>query len=503
MRLLFLSLGICLCLGTLIPQSAAAATNCDVSSISDSDWLAPDPTTLAEVPNGANANNCDFHIFSWQWFSYLMNPFDGEARNFENNAVHPVVDLDTCTSVQAGNSVSLGHGGVIASLPKQPDIPDQASGNALYDKNGNIVFYNRNFTVNECGITADGMFPDPGASNPNFPTGVDQVVELKTAWQILTPNDDPDTYYKQQITLEGEGDLTLGLIGFHIVVNTAEHPEFVWATFEHLSNSPNCTVDMGEGFQRPQPAKGWNLVSQSCNACVAKNYSDGTDLLTVCASDCKWNPSLKEQPAAVLDEQGNTVIQGDPSDICLIEYLGTDNPGDQSGMTNIDNIEYLNTLLAGPSGLFATSGGTDMGLLQYYFLAGAVWTNNDDFDPSKDMPYDSALTGSTALANASMESFSQPHSSAGAFFDTGCFSCHGGAKPTNTAQASHLLSASAGAAPGLIERCDVKAGFIGDNSAAQSICPTVCGDGNWNGNWNTIVPGSMSVCGCNTCVAPQ
>lgn len=486
-----------------LSSTASAATNCVVTGITDADWLSPDPTTLGEVRNGLQANNCDFHIFSWQWFTYLMNPAgSGGMRNFEDRSIYPVVDLDTCTSVQSGAQPTLAHGGVIASLPKQPDIPDQASGNALYDRDGDIVFYNRSFTANECGIfKTTGNFPDAGTDNTGFPTGKDQVVELKTAWQVLGSGDDPSIYYTQVVELEGEGQLTLGLIGMHIVVNTAIHPEFIWATFEHSDNAPNCTVNMGNGYTRPQPASGWTLVGPTCNACVAKNYTDGTDLLTACASECKWNPSDTDQPAAQLDDQGNTIIKGTPSDICLIEYLGTSST--QSGaQTNIDNIEFLNTKLTGPNGLIAAQGSADLQVLQNYFLAGAVWTDMTSFDPSQNQPFNTDMAGSHALANSSMESFSQPTTNNTTFFDKGCFSCHGGATPQNTADASHLLTKAAGEAPGLMDRCDVKAGPIFDQAGADAQCPQACGDAsNWNGNWNTIVDGSMSVCGCNSCVA--
>ena len=498
MRILIAGLFLCF-VGLANP--AAAATNCDVTGITDAQWLNPNPTSLAEVPNGINANNCDFHIFSWRWFNYLMNPSStaGE-RNFEDRSLYPVVDLDTCASVMAGAKPIRAHGGVIASLSKQPDVPDQASGNALYDKNGNIVFYNRTFTVNECGIFANGNFPDAGNANASFPTGKNQVVELKTAWQVLNPAIDNSAYYTQNVALDGEGDVLLGLIGFHIVVNTKIHPEFIWATFEHVSNAPNCTVNKGKGFTRPQPAAGWNLVGETCNACVAKNYTDGADLLTTCASSCDWNPSDNVQPPAQLDANGNTIIKGTASDICLVEYLGT--PPTQSGaQTNIDNIEFLNTLLTGPSGLLATKGSSDMKVLQNYFLGGAVWTDMTTFVMSSDKPFNTDLAGSHGLANSSMESFSQPNSNGTKFFDTGCFSCHGGATPKNTAQASHLLTAAKGKPPGLMNRCDVKAGPILTQLQAETICPSTCGGlDNWNGNWTTTVPGSMSVCGCNTCV---
>lgn len=45
---------------------------------------------------------------------------------------------------------------------------------------------------------------------------------------------------------------------------------------------------------------------------------------------------------------------------------------------------------------------------------------------------------------------------------------------------------------------DVPAGPIWNNDDAQTKGPVVCASygGKWNGQWKTIVPGKMSVCGC-------
>ena len=474
---------------------AQAANNCDLTGITDADWLMPDPTTLGEIPNGTSANNCDFHIFSWRWFNYLMNPLNSDMRNFENRAVHPLVDADTCTSVQAGNMVDVAHRGLATSVMKLPDIPGQAGpGDALYDKDGNIVFYSRNFTVNECDVDPSGNFHDPGAPNPNFPTGLDQTVELKVAWRVLDASMDNSTYYTIQSEIEGIGPMLLGMVGFHIVVNTADHPEFVWATFEHVTNTPNCTVMTGTGgFDRPQPSDGWTFLGETCNACVAQNFSNGTDLNSVCSAECAFNDNATKP---VLDALGNVEISGTPSNICLDQYYGTPDPTQGSGLQNVENIQYLNTLLVGPGGIMTSLPDSDaMAVFKNYFLAGAVWTDFTKLKAPTD-PFDDALTASIGLANSTLESFTQ----AGAGFDKGCFTCHGGATSTNTAAASHLLDFNG--APGLINRCDVKAGPIFNQSQAETICPATCtGEGNaWNGNWTTIAT-EMSVCGCNTCVA--
>ena len=48
MRFLITCLALCL---TGIATQASAASDCDISAITDDEWLSPDPTTLAEVPS--------------------------------------------------------------------------------------------------------------------------------------------------------------------------------------------------------------------------------------------------------------------------------------------------------------------------------------------------------------------------------------------------------------------------------------------------------------------
>lgn len=45
---------------------------------------------------------------------------------------------------------------------------------------------------------------------------------------------------------------------------------------------------------------------------------------------------------------------------------------------------------------------------------------------------------------------------------------------------------------------DVPAGPIWNNDDAKEKCPIVCASygGEWNGQWKTVVPSKMSVCGC-------
>ena len=492
---------------------ATVESDCVVSAYTSDAWLTPSPITqLGAVPVKGQpelpankipgtSTNCDFHIFSWQWFLYLMNPNDttSNLRNFENRSLFHVVDLDTCASVDTGAFIVSNRNGLTPSVLKvaaMPDIPGQAGpGDALYDKNTNIVFYNRRFTTNECGVFNNGNFPVASDANASFPTGVNQVVELKSSWRIMGSSDDKSRYYVIQADIEGIGAKDLGMIGFHVVVNTGAHPEFIWATFEHMDNTPDCKVVIpSHGFARAQPTNGWSFASSTCNTCVSKNYTDGADLTSLCKTQCDFNGNGSKP---VLDNNGNVLIQGvagqTPSNICLDAYYG-DQPAPQN-VHNVPNIQFLNTLLVGPSGIITNLPATNpMAVFKNYFLGGAQWTDVSKIK-SPGQQFDSVIAGSTYLANSTLESFTQ----SGASFTNGCFTCHSGASDNNTAAASHLLTASSGVAPGLIDRCDVKAGPIMNNEQAQQVCPGVCKNAmGWNNNWTTI-SSQMSVCGCKAC----
>lgn len=96
------------------------------------------------------------------------------------------------------------------------------------------------------------------------------------------------------------------------MINTEKHPEFIWLTWEHKSNAPNCTDP------QPTPENGWS-----------QEYAWGTD------------------PGS--------------------ETNGNDND------TNRRNIQELNQQLVGPGGYVTQV--ADMAIWQSYQMVGGLWTN--------------------------------------------------------------------------------------------------------------------------------
>ncbi len=82
-----------------------------------------------------------------------------------------------------------------------------------------------------------GNSPIPGG------TGTYQgTMEIKTAWRLLTPEDNPEKFFKRKVVYyEKVGDSAyynnkeFALIGIHIIHKTTNYPDYIFATWEHVS----------------------------------------------------------------------------------------------------------------------------------------------------------------------------------------------------------------------------------------------------------------------------
>jgi hypothetical protein len=66
------------------------------------------------------------------------------------------------------------------------------------------------------------------------------AVIIKSAWVILTPQDDPKKFHTRATHVEGDTVRTLGLVGMHIMHKVAESTQWVWSSFEHIYNAPTA-----------------------------------------------------------------------------------------------------------------------------------------------------------------------------------------------------------------------------------------------------------------------
>lgn len=398
------------------PSTPVVSSTLPISAcLASPTWLSPTNQLPTEIGNGVpvgSETNCQFYQFSYQWFLSMMQPTSpgADERAFEALNLYLPNTKDQCSKPKLSaqkNRAAIGKALFVRTLktdkgtfdPVLPEDIAQATGQALYDQAGNVVLYSVWYNNTECEATASQGF------KPN-------TVEIKTSWRILTATD--PSYYTIPATIPAisKQPLTLGLVGVHLVINTANHPEFVWATFEHKSNAPDCT------HPQSTPSEGWSFTSADCAACLVNQTP------AQCAASlpqCSFN-------TGVTPPKG---VTGTPNEVCRVYSDGTD-PGSMTNGNNNDtnraNIDMLNAQLVGPVGLITLlPASNSLAVLKNYFLVGGLWTNGG---VSSSTPNEQR--GSLELANMTMETFFQAQGD-------NCFSCHG-YDPATPLDISHIIN---------------------------------------------------------------
>jgi|SRR5688572_1679566 len=162
--------------------------------------------------------------------------------------------------------------GEIVSSDRQADtnrLVDQNQMNVWYEVKLNRVyydyvvsngFYNSN---NQKGKTI--VFPSSSNNSSRNAT-----IKVKAAWKVMgllgskQPDDPTKFYTTEALVLDPDSGKCskqlLGLVGLHIVMKTAQLPQWLWATFEHVDNAP----DKATG---PVTGKQYNFFNLNCPSC--------------------------------------------------------------------------------------------------------------------------------------------------------------------------------------------------------------------------------------------
>jgi|GEM_PF-602553 len=267
----------------------------------------------------------------------------------------------------------------------------------------------------------------PSETIPKIETAVDYLsmtVEMKTSWvdaatvgsksDYVTQVHEVPLYNKLTADIwEPAGTISkeLALVGMHIVGSVEGHPEMIWATIEHRNNAPNVA---------------YPYLNASNHLTYGADVDGRGDWLF-------WDPkgttttlqTLK--PSAKLADQGRIVSEpganitpvnvkrfhpwGGPvydsnTDIITPEMLATAKNNSDLISLNQDVIKRITEFYASKDMAV-----TDPRL--NYFISGATWTADGSI-PSFEST-DTEITGSTVLANTTLETFHQTDN---------CFSCH-------------------------------------------------------------------------------
>ena len=375
---------------------SSASSSTPVEPCIEVDWLGT-PAFLYDVSQASQTGACQFHQFSWQNYFYLTTPEAGPR--FEH--MSPIQEVFRATGEASCEDVHP-LGSQLTFVVKS-DV--QASNDSLIDQNGRYVHFTIRINPEECEfinrhrLYTSACYDEAVSQRLELPSGTASsagALEIKAAWRTLETCDLPDSGPPEQCRkddlgryltagatvqplspeYEGAVEVTLGLVGFHFIQKTPDHPEFIWASFEHVDNDPVCEGAQNEICRAPdtEPAGGWSFNDPDCQ-------------------DCAVNSASAEQPAQV----------------CRVNPCGVDWSNEDNARVNAEAIRQLNDSV---HRVLRERGSP----LANYRLIGTLWTKKGSTIPEQE-PYDftDIETGSTLLANTTLETFDQ---------NIGCFVCH-------------------------------------------------------------------------------
>ncbi|CAC9976499.1 hypothetical protein [Flavobacterium panici] len=389
-------------------KTEAAATPCEC----EASWFPHEQTPPPAEGDGSpfdtsSTTNCIFHQWSWQKFLWVTKPLPSGNPLFLDS-------LDVVSPEMAPVAPQLGLKLVLSSINQAgPEgvlvsNPKFVSGKTA----GDTVYYSIhvNKTLHDKAIIAASEINSgkvPYSNLETFPVG---SLELKVSW-ISTdaiPKEKIGEYFVTKAAFKNkQGQYVakpVALLGMHVVGVVKNHPEFIWATFEHKEIAP--VYDWKN-----------NSVTSATEMLL---YQKGT---TSGLKGIKWDKvnkkPLEPYKAFVLYEYGV------PKVISTNAYMTTS----QAEPANFDNIDTINKCVASKL--------TDV--FKNYFYNGSIWLNTDGLTPAQQaqtivksdissvLP-DSLARGSANLANITMETYTQTFQDSIHKINAGnlanCFSCH-------------------------------------------------------------------------------
>jgi hypothetical protein len=454
---------------SVLPQDVKQT--CVVSSKEFNSWFAANSPSKEGWVKPADSVNfptdntvCDFYKWGAQMFLWLTSP-EEKGLVLDGPTIFNVLPVDKNGNrylVENKNDVPLQFNLRSEKVDEIGEV-GQAGGNGVLMSQGKSLVYYGVHVNNVFGYFLTGQknnkFPDMtkfprnkadlgkvetfvASTYPNTPLYASEALtmELKTAWvesstlknagdfiQIsavipaYTPNSDNTTW-----TPNKEPKTTqLALVGMHVVGTVQNHPEFVWATFEHISNVPDANyyyVDSNnKQKQQPYSSKGDFVFMVSGGSQTSANVECMTE-------DSKGNivaTMSKSNPAEPVCQNGIV-----PSNTARINPWGSA-PSDASADNNTLLLSINNSVIS------QLSSGD---LRKNYIQVGGIWTSAPSATADAPIPdttgfKSSDLRGSLILANSTMETYNQT---------LHCFTCHEQSKTAKNSfqpfELSHIYS---------------------------------------------------------------
>lgn len=355
--------------------------------------------------------------------SYLTN---GKKRKKRNLISHPTTKSKTASGVgksdteeeQATDNVlmaSIGNGKDNSLVYYITYVNDMYAQFLQAGKSNSNKYPNKLFPTTQKELDSIKAFALNQKSPHKILSPETLTMELKTSWVDLVTI--PITERENYIQIPAEvpifdrtsktiwnntgttKKIKLALMGMHVVGSVKGHPEMVWATFEHQSNSPNLA---------------YNYIDKNGKTKTVSANTGNHWLLNSKSKDTMFNKMYMTHQNGTITATKNNIIS--PSNTKRVHAFG-----------NIDTISEANSQIIS----FNNSARNQLisgDIRKNYIFIGAIWTNDGK------LPEKTNLQGNTALANSTMETNFQGNS-------TNCFSCHGFSLNPNTAfDLSHIYA---------------------------------------------------------------
>jgi hypothetical protein len=408
------------------------AKSCELTKSEFKSWFVKDTIVANGVVSSANSltdpfkNNCDFYKWSWRMFLWHFSPKDDSyvydtAPFYDLEGENLVIDGKQ-TKVRGGKLEREGQAGLVSGV-----LMSQKAG---LTPNGSIVYYA--IHVNDVyGYMVSGQkegkldltqFPTTKKEldmiikyakevhNVDIKDGKSLTMELKSSWIKLPKKADKSKYITitadvpkftktndKEWVWDGstyENNVTLAMVGYHVVGSAAGHPEMIWATFEHNNNVPDVNYYYVDSNGEVKEKKTLNEDGTP----IEKGWTFTNDTTKMNAS----NQMHMELENNTITAQTNQTIS--PSSTMRTHPWGN-KPDAESAVNNTEIISINRNV---------SSMLIDGDVRKNYFLVGATWTSNGVPGVGNQLP---VVDGSKVLANSTMETYFQYKN---------CFDCHKG-----------------------------------------------------------------------------
>ncbi|WP_338845043.1 hypothetical protein V8J88_15225 [Massilia sp. W12] len=411
-------------------------------------------------PKSNKTINCNFYQWSQQMFLWISSPAPAQLGGrtiLDSSVFYDVLDgagdslclfnpVTRSNSCSAANGLNANRIKLRVNKPLKAQVISSSSADAgtaqadrsasLMGQNNKLVYYTLHvndvyaYYASANGTQGNGgtlQFPTTQAqlqsaldwakkNNRPVPDPNALALELKASWveasgldsskYVTTVAEVPtfDTSNPKQWVQNGSKQTLLALVGLHVVGSVAGHPEMIWATYEHINNTPNAA------YQYVDKTNKTVSVAQGVpqNMLFAANGSKG--------------PFNQLQIKSSTNAQGQQVLSGQNNgNVAASDTLRTFPWGADQAIPLLQglNAAQANTeVIAINNSVRGMLGKGDV--RQNYLFIGATWTPGG-VNPYS--PFGSQGTvnyaGSNTLANSTMETYVNLQNK---MFN--CFSCH-------------------------------------------------------------------------------